>query len=295
MSGQTHSLLIVFVVIEMMMMIWQLARYFYRPEDKHRGWYILLILLLLLHNITIAFFPDTKLLNYGTGIIEASYFPFYFYKEFELVEIRRYALIWTPLFLIGPYLFSFVIIYPIYDNLKMVFRYGLIIPSAYYLYLLKVILTAIRKRQPNRNKESYMEELTVYFAILPWGALGILVWFQASALAAILCVNAGFLVITVIFFFKSAKRAKREYLQKDQLPAGNINSKTILANSLRYNLTRAETLITQKICQGQNNKQIAEALFVSEYTVKKHVQNIYAKMKVNNRTSFFFKLQNEGI
>lgn len=304
-GSQTHSLLLVFIILETILLVWQLARYFYRPEDKHRGWYSLLLSLLLLHNLTAAFLPDPSLalplplqimLIYGTGFIMASYFPFYFYKEFELVKIRRQALIWTPVFLLGPYLFSFVILYPMHGNLNLAIRYGLIVPAVYYLYLLRLIFIAIRKRyHSSGDKKFYVEELTVYFAILPWGALGFLVWFQASILADIICANGGLLVISVIFFFKSARRAKHEHLQKDQLPAGNITPESILASCLRYNLTRTETLIAQKICQGLNSKQIAEVLFVSEYTVKKHTQNIYGKMKVNNRTSFFLKLQNERI
>ncbi|RLJ69574.1 hypothetical protein BCL90_5172 [Pedobacter alluvionis] len=102
-GSQTHNLTLVFIVLEMILLIWQLARYFYRPGDPHRGWYILLLSLLLLHNITAAFFPDPKrtlpvLLQNGrlwNGVCHGLYFPFYFHKELELVEIRRHVLIWA--------------------------------------------------------------------------------------------------------------------------------------------------------------------------------------------------------
>ena len=46
----------------------------------------------------------------------------------------------------------------------------------------------------------------------------------------------------------------------------------------------------RQIFNGLKNLEIAEKLFVSEITVKKHVQNIYAKVGVKNRTSLMNKI-----
>ncbi|RAZ24636.1 hypothetical protein DK853_50395, partial [Klebsiella oxytoca] len=48
-----------------------------------------------------------------------------------------------------------------------------------------------------------------------------------------------------------------------------------------YRLTRRETEITQLILQGKTNAEIAEELFISETTVKKHVSNIFEKTGIN--------------
>ncbi|MGI9541667.1 MAG: response regulator transcription factor, partial [Cyclobacteriaceae bacterium] len=48
-------------------------------------------------------------------------------------------------------------------------------------------------------------------------------------------------------------------------------------------LTGRETEILQKLCDGQNYKIIAEALFVSGHTVRAHIKNIYEKLHVHSR------------
>lgn len=52
---------------------------------------------------------------------------------------------------------------------------------------------------------------------------------------------------------------------------------------LRKLLTRAEANIVNLACQGLKNKEIAEKLFISESTVKTHLNNIYKKLNVKNR------------
>lgn len=51
-----------------------------------------------------------------------------------------------------------------------------------------------------------------------------------------------------------------------------------------YNLTARESEIVELIYQGMTSKQIAEKMFISENTVKKHTYNIFKKMKVSNRS-----------
>jgi DNA-binding NarL/FixJ family response regulator len=50
-------------------------------------------------------------------------------------------------------------------------------------------------------------------------------------------------------------------------------------------LTPAETAVLEMIVGGMSNKEIAFALDVSENTVKTHVQNLFGKLGVSDRTS----------
>ncbi len=50
-------------------------------------------------------------------------------------------------------------------------------------------------------------------------------------------------------------------------------------------LTPAETNVLQSIVGGMSNKEIAFALDVSENTVKSHIQSIFSKIGVSDRTS----------
>lgn len=56
-----------------------------------------------------------------------------------------------------------------------------------------------------------------------------------------------------------------------------------------FQLTKREIEITRHIFEGFKNAEIAERLFISEVTVKKHVQNICKKMDVTHRTALIHK------
>jgi len=49
-------------------------------------------------------------------------------------------------------------------------------------------------------------------------------------------------------------------------------------------LTARETEVLSLVAQGSNNQEIAEKLFVREVTVKTHLNNIFKKLNVSNRT-----------
>ena len=57
-----------------------------------------------------------------------------------------------------------------------------------------------------------------------------------------------------------------------------------------FQLTQREMDVMSHIFKGMKNSEIAEELFISEITVKKHIQKIYAKVGVKNRTSLMHKV-----
>lgn len=52
-----------------------------------------------------------------------------------------------------------------------------------------------------------------------------------------------------------------------------------------FNLSPAELKILEQVVEGKSNKQIAEDVFLSPWTVKTHIKNIYKKMHVNSRAA----------
>jgi DNA-binding NarL/FixJ family response regulator len=50
-----------------------------------------------------------------------------------------------------------------------------------------------------------------------------------------------------------------------------------------FGLSGRELEILQKISEGKNYQEIAEVLFISPKTVRKHIENIYAKLQVHNK------------
>jgi DNA-binding NarL/FixJ family response regulator len=58
-------------------------------------------------------------------------------------------------------------------------------------------------------------------------------------------------------------------------------------------LSKREYEILQELSKGFIYKEIASKLFISAETVKKHIQNIYIKLHVNNRTEAVVKFLNK--
>lgn len=48
-------------------------------------------------------------------------------------------------------------------------------------------------------------------------------------------------------------------------------------------LTKREREVLDEIAKGLNNRSIASSLYITEYTVKKHVSNILSKLNLNSR------------
>jgi LuxR family transcriptional regulator, maltose regulon positive regulatory protein len=67
------------------------------------------------------------------------------------------------------------------------------------------------------------------------------------------------------------------------------------AISMGEELTKRELSILKRLETGLSNKQLAEAIFVSEGTLKWHLHNVYSKLNVNNRTRAMARARALGI
>jgi DNA-binding CsgD family transcriptional regulator len=301
---QIQVITAIFIGLEILMSLFQLASYFYWPGDKNRGWFLLLLFLMLLYNITGGLFPDgtihsipidvQEMIAYGTGFLMASYFPFYFYKAFELKTLRWHALFGVPLFLALPYLIFFVVVYAINGKLDVDIRIGMIVPFCYAIILLWVMFKAIRHQyRKNRNLKDYTEEIAMYCAVTPWAALAFFGLVEESQLIEVLCTNTGIVVISILFLRRSVSNAQRDYHKRQiETIVDLTSSEEFIANCLHFGLTRMEMLVVQQVYKGKSNKGIAAQLNVSEETVKKHIQNALRKTGAKNRTELLHRLQN---
>ena len=62
-----------------------------------------------------------------------------------------------------------------------------------------------------------------------------------------------------------------------------------------YGLSERESEVLEHLSKGLSYEQIADNLFISYGTVRKHVENIYRKLRVNNRTEAIDKAQKGGL
>ena len=60
-----------------------------------------------------------------------------------------------------------------------------------------------------------------------------------------------------------------------------------------FSLTSREQEIILALLERKSNKELAQALFVSEKTIETHLGNIYKKIGVKNRLELFSRLQND--
>ncbi|MDQ3845024.1 MAG: response regulator transcription factor [Bacteroidota bacterium] len=92
---------------------------------------------------------------------------------------------------------------------------------------------------------------------------------------------------SIIFLFIGIFLSKK--LQKEKIVEKKVfvhkEEFTVNKEKLeQLNISKREYEVLQLICKGMSNQQIAEALFVSENTVKKHVSNLFLKLNVERRT-----------
>jgi DNA-binding CsgD family transcriptional regulator len=296
---QIHIVTFIIIVLETGMFIFQFFYFLFRPQDLPRKWYLILLGLMLFYNITGGLFPDPKIgcsisiqmmLAYGSGFLTASYFPFYFYKAFDLRSLRWHALFGVPLFLFLPYVVFFVVVYTINGNLDLDIKYGMIVPFIYALVLLYVMFRAIwQKHRKERNQHQYTEEISMYCAVTPWASLAFFGLVESSQLVEVLCTNTGIIGVTFLFIWRSIKNARHEYARLLELARQDTGTLVFEEMCRFYKLTNREIEIVLLVRQGLTYKEISEKLFIAGKTVENHIQNIYEKSKVKNKVALLHK------
>jgi DNA-binding NarL/FixJ family response regulator len=100
------------------------------------------------------------------------------------------------------------------------------------------------------------------------------------------------------YLLKDEKPAKIMEAVQDAMEGGAPMSSAIATKALQmirgqkaeivpekndFNLSKREIEIMELISKGDNYSQIAEKLFISPNTVRKHIENIYSKLHVHNK------------
>lgn len=98
----------------------------------------------------------------------------------------------------------------------------------------------------------------------------------------------GALLFTVIAIFERDESSveRLQPVETKQAPVGWYTAEVALPVLMQMALSSRECHVAIKIIQGDSNKEIAEQLFITEATVKKHIQSIYKKCEVTDRQSF---------
>ena len=60
-------------------------------------------------------------------------------------------------------------------------------------------------------------------------------------------------------------------------------------------LTQRETEVLTQLCKGMSYKMIADSLFISEETVRRHIKSIYRKLEVHSKSEAVAKAIKEKL
>tara|TARA_R110002012_G_scaffold61085_1_gene160207 strand:- start:104258 stop:104674 length:417 start_codon:yes stop_codon:yes gene_type:complete len=112
--------------------------------------------------------------------------------------------------------------------------------------------------------------------------LALLVLFQLSKYAYLsgdISIEITIAIIALVFFFIGI-HINKKVLRKKEKTTSEINLKKIE----QLGISQREYEVLVQISKGLSNKEIAEALFVSESTIKTHVSNLLVKLDAKRRT-----------
>ena len=117
--------------------------------------------------------------------------------------------------------------------------------------------------------------------IIILAALNLVLSFVLHSAPFIFIISISLLVFHVFYhFYFSSPISKTEKTLKDDFIKD-------------FSITKREQEIIEALLHGKSNKELAEALFVSEKTIETHLANIYRKVGVKNRLELFSRLQND--
>ncbi len=91
-------------------------------------------------------------------------------------------------------------------------------------------------------------------------------------------------------YLRAEEKAHMRKEEKGEAPSGKREPAALHARCLALGLSAREAEVALLICQGRSNREIAEALFISEATVKKHATHIYEKLDAQGRKALREKL-----
>jgi DNA-binding CsgD family transcriptional regulator len=155
----------------------------------------------------------------------------------------------------------------------------------YHFFSASMLMTAFgltalfyRKKSETWAQESLLNGISISFLPLLVTFPLDLIFFQSHSFKLAYLSFSVFVVY--LYFFISRQYFQTIDVQVDSLEIDDATCKS-------YGISVREAQIIQLLVTGRTNHEIAESLYISENTVKTHVKNIYAKLKVSNRVQLF--------
>ncbi|EHQ24620.1 helix-turn-helix transcriptional regulator [Mucilaginibacter paludis] len=296
---QMHWLTAVLIGVETILFFVQLFHFLNRPGDRQRLWYLLLLGLLIKFNISNGLLPDPSwgmdlrvqyMIAYGFAYLMGAYIPFYFYKVYRLEGLRFYATWGVGLFTLLPYLVFDVVAYALNNDLVGDRELGVLVPAAYGLIVLAVMLRAIiSKFRATGKRRQFRCELLVWAAIVPWEAMSVFAFYPVPQWVRIGLGNLGWLTITFLQLRNAIRLSWHEHQKLRGLHL-EISREQLLLICRDQGLSERIADVAWLWAGGSSKQAIGDALFISRDTVKTHISKLYKTLEVNSLEELIRKL-----
>lgn len=243
----------------------------------------------------IAGYDNIELLRLGDCII-AILFVSWLSVEQKLTEedilesyykmARVYAIAYASVWCISTIVFSADFMYTI--------KWILLVSDIVLIFMMLIgsiayIVAALYKRS-DRDLTVYMVIITAMltwnYASYFWGETSVY-WGNSRFIREPLDLTIIFwFVINIVMIYLVYRRAfvPAYFSNGDKAPEFCLEDRLQKVKE-EYDLTDREKELVELIYEGRSNAEIAEALFISESTVKTHIYNIFKKMRIKNRMS----------
>ncbi len=261
--------------------------------------------------------PLQKIIEFAATILVSVYLPYYFYKAFELTRLKFFASWGAVIFLLLPSTIFFLIPYYITKDFQACRKAAVVISCLYEVAFAYFLTQAIREKSSRSMNSHYKTEtIGICVGVVFW-VISLLVSFfekdlnaflepiihlkNGSEVVAVLSTNFALLAMTILFIrhreeyqFRHALMLLEEVnadltsmvekrTRELEMVCQDTRKHRIQNNCHKFCLTSGEIRIVMLLEKGGTYKEIGGELSISEYTVKKHIGNIFDKTGVSSR------------
>ena len=162
---------------------------------------------------------------------------------------------------------------------------------AYFGIMIGVICYSVMKKKVSSYKHSLLLLVVVFLNIAIWLVEQFIRWdFEFLAVSYIISELLLLLLYSMIQDYELLEVHNEElHLQTDEQEQ-EFRQDTINWDELAI-LSAREKDVLQKMLENKKRKEIAEELFITENTVKKHISNIFTKLEIENRNELFERIK----
>ena len=164
--------------------------------------------------------------------------------------------------------------------------------SFYFASMVGVIFNSVRKKRVDSPKQAFLLLVVVLLNILFWLVEQLIHWnFEFLSVSYIISELLLLCLYSMLQDIEEMQKRVQSVVAVEPEKAKQKSMEDIVAHwSVEAGLSPREKEIFRELLTDKKRKEIAEALCVSENTVKTHTSNVFSKMEVSTRKELIEKV-----